>query len=174
MVYNKKVAVLCNGPSRSAYDPNTEYAYRIGCNIPWTKVDCTVILDPQMVKVIIKDISLIDCKVYFSQAAWDYVEEVGAKSLFSDIYLGIIQKTKKGMSSGNLACLKMVELGYTDIDVYGADAMTTNDIRSNNVSKSYTRNFLDSDSMNMSPNWRINFNKMIEDHPNVKFNFIRK
>ena len=174
MVYNKKVAVLCNGPSRSAYDPNTEYAYRIGCNIPWTKVDCTVILDPQMVKVIIKDISLIDCKVYFSQAAWDYVEEVGAKSLFGDIYLGIIQKTKKGMSSGNLACLKMVELGYTDIDVYGADAMTTNDIRSNNVSKSYTRNFLDSDSMNMSPDWRTNFNKMIKDHPEVTFNFIRK
>ena len=174
MVYNKKVAVLCNGPSRSAYDPNTEYAYRIGCNIPWTKVDCTVILDPQMVKVIIKDITLIDCKVYFSQAAWDYVEEVGAKSLFNNIYLGIIQKTKKGMSSGNLACLKMVELGYTDIDVYGADAMTTNDIRSNNVSKSYTRNFLDSDSMNMSPDWRTNFNKMIKDHPEVTFNFIRK
>lgn len=171
-MYNKKVAVLCNGPSRSAYNPDKEYAYRIGCNIPWTKVDCTVILDPQLVKVLVKDITLIDCDVYFSQAAWDYVEEVGAVSLFNS--LGIIEKTRKGLSSGNLACLKAVDLGYTDIDIYGADAMTTNDIRSNNVSKSYTRNFLDSDSMNMSPDWRTNFNKMIKNHPNVKFNFIER
>lgn len=167
-----KCAVLCNGPSRSAYNPETEYAFRIGCNIPWTKVDCTVILDPQMVKVLVRDISLIDCGVYFSQAAWDYVEEVGASSLFKS--LGIIQKTRKGLSSGNLACMKAVELGYKDIDIYGADAMTTSDIRSNNVSKSYTRNFLDSDSMNMSPDWRTNFNKMIQSHPNVNFNFIKR
>ena len=167
-----KCAVLCNGPSRSAYNPEKEYAYRIGCNIPWTKVDCTVILDPQMVKVLIKDTSLINCHVYFSQAAWDYVQEVNASLLFKN--LGIIQKTRKGLSSGNLACIKAVELGYTEIDIYGADAMTTNDIRSNNVSKSYTRNFLDSDSMNMSPDWRTNFNKMIHNHPEVKFNFIKR
>jgi hypothetical protein len=123
-----------------------------------------------LVKVLISDITLIDCDVYFSQAAQDYIEEVGAISLFKS--LGIIQKTRKGLSSGNLACLKAVELGYTDIDIYGADAMTTNDIRSNNVSKSYTRNFLDSDSMNMSPDWKTNFNKMIQNHPNIKFNFI--
>ena len=171
MVYNKKVAVLCNGPSRSAYDPNTEYAYRIGCNIPWTKVDCTVILDPQMANLIASDMSLIDCKIYFGEETWEQVKD---KSVFKDIFLGTIVKNKKGMSSGNLACLKMVELGYTDIDIYGADAMTTNDIRSNNVSKSYTRKFLDSDSINMSPNWRTNFNRMIEQYPNVKFNFIRK
>lgn len=169
-----KVAVLCNGPSRSAYDPNKEYVYRIGCNIPWTKVDCTVILDPQMVKILIDDMSLIDCKIYFSQGAWDYIKEVKAEHLFEDLKLGIIYKDKKGLSSGNLACLKMVELGYTDIDIYGADAMTTGDIRSNSVKKSYTRKFLDSDSINMSPNWRTNFNKMIADHPNVKFNFIKE
>lgn len=167
-----KCAVLCNGPSRSAYNPEKEYAYRIGCNIPWTKVDCTVILDPQMVKVLVKDTSLIDCDVYFSQAAWDYIEEVGASSLFKS--LGIIQKTRKGLSSGNLACMKAVELGYTEIDIYGADAFTTSDIRSNNVSKSYTRNFLYSDSMNMSPDWRTNFNKMIQSHPNINFNFIKR
>jgi hypothetical protein len=125
-----------------------------------------------MVKVLIKDTSLINCHVYFSQVAWDYVEEVGASSMFKS--LGIIQKTRKGLSSGNLACMKAVELGYIEIDIYGADAMTTNDIRSNNVSKSYTRNFLDSDSMNMSPDWRTNFNKMIHNHPKVKFNFIKR
>lgn len=167
-----KVAVLCNGPSRSAYDPNKEYAYRIGCNIPWTKVDCTVIIDPQLVKVLIKDTSLIDYKVYFSQAVWDHVQEVGATPLFD--CLGIIQKNKRGVSSGNIACMKAVELGYKDIDIYGADAMVVNDIRSNTVRKSYTRNFLDSDGMNMSPDWRTNFNKMIKDHPDVKFNFIER
>jgi hypothetical protein len=125
-----------------------------------------------MVKVLISDITLIDCDVYFSQAAQDYVEEVGAVSLFKS--LGIIQKTRKGLSSGNLACLKAIELGYKDMDIYGADAFTTNDIRSNNASKSYTRNFLDSDSMNMSPDWRTNWNKMIKNHPEVKFNFIER
>jgi hypothetical protein len=125
-----------------------------------------------MVKVLVKDISLIDCSVYFSESAWEYVEEVGASSLFKS--LGIIQKTRKGLSSGNLACMKAVELGYKDIDIYGADAMTTNDIRSNNASKSYTRNFLDSDSMNMSPDWRTNWNKMIKKHSDVKFNFIER
>ena len=170
MVYNKKVAVLCNGPSRSAYDPNTEYAYRIGCNIPWTKVDCTVILDPQMANLIASDRSLIDCKIYFSDNAWEHVKD---KSVFEDIFLGTIAKTKKGMSSGNMACMKLVELGYKDIDIYGADAMTTSDIRSNNVTKSYTRKFLDSDGINMSPNWRTNWNRMIEQYPDVKFNFIK-
>ena len=169
-MYNKKVAVLCNGPSRSAYDPSKEYAYRIGCNIPWTKVDCTVILDPQMANLIASDMSLIDCKIYFSENAWEHVKD---KSVFKDVFLGTIAKTKKGMSSGHLACSKILELGYTDIDIYGADAMTTGDIRSNNVRKSYTRKFLDSDGINMSPNWRTNWNRLIEQYPNVKFNFIK-
>ena len=68
----------------------------------------------------------------------------------------------------------MVELGYTDIDIYGADAMTIGDIRNNSVKNSYTRKFLDSDSVNMSPNWKMNFIEMIDNHPEVKFNFIRK
>ena len=169
-MYNKKVAVLCNGPSRSAYDPNKEYAFRIGCNIPWTKVDCTVVLDPQMANLIASKRSLIDCKIYFSENAWEHVKD---KSKLEDIFLGTIVKTRKGMSSGNLACMKIVELGYKDIDIYGADAMTTSDIRSNNVTKSYTRKFLDSDGINMSPNWRTNWNRMIEQHPDVKFNFIK-
>ena len=146
------------------------YAYRIGCNIPWTKVDCTVILDPQMANLIASDRSLIDCKIYFSDNAWEHVKD---KSVFEDIFLGTIAKTKKGMSSGNMACMKLVELGYKDIDIYGADAMTTSDIRSNNVTKSYTRKFLDSDGINMSPNWRTNWNRMIEQYPDVKFNFIK-
>ena len=167
-MYNKKVAVLCNGPSRSAYDPNKEYAFRIGCNIPWTKVDCTVVLDPQMANLIASKRSLIDCKIYFSENAWEHVKD---KSKLEDIFLGTIVKTRKGMSSGHLACTKIVELGYKDIDIYGADAMTTGDIRSNNVSKSYTRNFLDSDGMNMSPDWKHNWERMIQEHPDVKFNF---
>ena len=40
-----KTALLCNGPSRVVYQPNLEYNYIIGCNIPWTKVNSTVIMD---------------------------------------------------------------------------------------------------------------------------------
>lgn len=166
-----KVAVLCNGPSRSAYDPNKEYAYRIGCNIPWTKVDCTVILDEKVVRLWVADLDITDCPAWFSQQAWDHAKAEGYDIILKDKFLGIIEKAKRGLSSGNLACLKMVELGYTDIDIYGADAFTCNDIRSN--TKSYTRNFLPPIEMNMSPDWRTNFNKMIANHPNVKFNFIK-
>lgn len=168
-----KCAVLCNGPSRSAYNPETEYAFRIGCNIPWTKVDCTVILDQQLVNILVANPSLIDFNIYFSKDAWEHVRTIKAEPLFEDRFLGTIVKTRKGLSSGNLACMKAVELGYKDIDIYGADAFTTNDVRSNTVRKSYTRKFLDSDGINMSGNWRTNFNKMIDSYPEVKFNFIR-
>jgi hypothetical protein len=168
-----KCAVLCNGPSRSIYNPSIEYTYRIGCNIPWTKVDCTVILDSQLINVLVANPPLIDFNIYFGADAWEHIKYIKAESLFKDRFLGTIIKAHKGLSSGNLACIKAVELGYNDIDIYGADAFTTSDIRSNNVKKSYTRKFLDSDSLNMSPNWRTNFNKMIEKYPEVNFNFIR-
>jgi hypothetical protein len=166
-------AVLCNGPSRSAYNPEKEYTFRIGCNIPWTKVDCTVILDQQLVNVLINNPDLIDFNIYFSEDAWQHVRTIKAENLFKDRFVGTIVKAKKGLSSGNLACLKAVELGYTDIDIYGADSFTTNDIRSNTVRRSYTRKFLDSDSINMSGSWKTNFNKMIESYPEVTFNFIK-
>jgi hypothetical protein len=167
-----KVAVLCNGPSRSAYDPNKEYAYRIGCNIPWTKVDCTVILDPGMVEMIAKDRSLIDCDIYFGKDAWEAISPE-VKREVQDLSLGIINYTRKGRSSGNVACLKAVELGYKDIDIYGADAFTCNNTMNNTHDKSYTRNFKDHEGMNMTPDWRLEFTRMIEGNPNVSFNFIK-
>jgi hypothetical protein len=132
-----------------------------------------VILDPQLINVLVADPSLIDFNIYFGTDAWEHIKYIKAESLFEDRFLGTVVKIQKGMSSGNLACMKAVELGYTDIDIYGADAFTTSDIRSNNVKKSYTRKFLDSDSINMSPDWRSNFNRMIESHPEVNFNFIK-
>ena len=168
-----KCAVLCNGPSRSAYNLETEYAFRIGCNIPWTKVDCTVILDPQLINVLVANPSLIDFNIYFCTDAWEHIKYINKESLFENRFLGTIVKIRKGLSSGNLACMKAIELGYKNIDIYGADSFTTNNIRSNTVRKSYTRNFLDSDSINMSGNWRTNFNKMVESYPEVKFNFIK-
>ena len=167
-----KVAVLCNGPSRSAYDPNKEYAYRIGCNIPWTKVDCTVILDPGVVELIAKDPSLIDCDIYFGIDAWEAITPE-TKHAVQDLSLGIINYTRKGRSSGNVACLKAVELGYKDIDIYGADAFTCNNTMYNTHDKSYTRNFKDHEGMNMSPDWRLEFTRMIEVYVDVKFNFIK-
>jgi hypothetical protein len=171
-MYNKKVAVLCNGPSRSAYDPDKEYAYRIGCNIPWTKVDCTVIIDPKMLDIIARDPSLIDCKIYFGKDSWDYAEKT-SKKMFEDLSLGVVSYTERGRSSGNIACLKAIELGYKDIDIYGADAFTCNDITTNTHDKSYTRNFKEQDGMNMSADWRIDFIRMIEKNLDVSFNFIK-
>ena len=38
-----KGAVVANGPSRTRFNSSDGYNYTIGCNIPWTKVDSTVI-----------------------------------------------------------------------------------------------------------------------------------
>lgn len=43
-----KAALLCNGPSRVAFKSRLGYNYVIGCNIPWTEVDSTVIFDVEV------------------------------------------------------------------------------------------------------------------------------
>ena len=47
-----KAAVVRNGPSRFAFQENLKYNYTIGCNIPWTNVNATVILDSNVIEQI--------------------------------------------------------------------------------------------------------------------------
>jgi hypothetical protein len=62
-----KCAVLCNGPSRFDYQPSTEYDYVIGCNVPWTDVDATVIVDEVVVERWSKQPDLNKLPAYFSR-----------------------------------------------------------------------------------------------------------
>ena len=133
-----KAALLGNGPSRKFYDPSKEYAYRIGCNIPWADVDATVITDDNVVVLWKKNNDLIKCPVFFSQKAWMFTDEIKFRPFINEnnYYAGMIDR-KPYESSGNSACRKLVELGYKEIDIYGCDAYFTKAHGHN--TKSYTR-----------------------------------
>ena len=175
MSYNSKIAaVLGNGPSRKFYDPSKAYDFRMGCNIPWTDVDATIILDQNIIELWAKDKTLIKVPAYFSSKAWTAADEFRLRAhLYSnDLFLGLIGKDPDE-SSGNVAAKKLVEEGYAEIDIYGCDAYWTEQSRYN--TESYTREFItDPDMANNSSKWKSLWDNFIANHPEVKFNFIKE
>ena len=170
-----KCAILGNGPSRSAYSPDKEYAYRIGCNIPWAVTDCTIIIDPDVVTAWSFKLELIKCPVWISRVAYrhsagvriqptkvkmrDWIED-------NNLFLGI-EPQPEHYSSGHIATMKAVQMGYKYIDLYGFDSYFTDTM------DSYTRLHVVDKPMNHIIKWRGVWDKIIESHPDIKFNFIR-
>ena len=178
MGYNSKIAALLgNGPSRKFYDPSKVYDYRLGCNIPWTDVDATIILDENIIKLWHKDHSLIKVPAYFSRNAWMYGDELKTFIPFikeNNYFIDIVDKIpNSNESSGNVATRKLVELGYTQIDIYGCDAYFT--AAHGHNTKSYTRDFISgTDMINNSYKWKLRWDEFIKKHPEVTFNFIKE
>lgn len=156
-----KVALLGNGSSRVLYSPTDRYDYTIGCNIPWTKVDSTVIMD---VNVLEKWENL--CNFYVSRNAWRGCRK---RDRYNEFLIEIVDTVPEYDSSGHMACRILLKLGATEIDIYGCDSWFTND------TESYTHKYVDSRSDNMTKNvsaWRANWYKMMSENLSVKFNFI--
>lgn len=154
-------AVLCNGPSRIAYQASTEYNYVIGCNIPWTKVDATVILD-----INVLENWKTPSKFYSSVAAW---RELRERDRFTEYFLGFVNTITDYDSAGHAACRKVLEMNPKVIDIYGCDSWFANN------TDSYTHQFVDSRSDNMTKNisvWRSRWYELMDSHKGVKFNFI--
>ena len=174
MSYNGKIAaVLGNGPSRKFYDPSKVYDFRMGCNIPWTDVDATIILDENIIKLWAKDKTLIKVPAYFSVHAWMAADEwrLRAHVYSNDLFLGLVSK-EQNESSGNVAAKQLVQDGYTEIDIYGCDAYWTETHGYN--TESYTRQFVSGiDMINNSYKWKLLWDAFIKKHPEVKFNFIK-
>jgi hypothetical protein len=170
-MYNKKVAILCNGPSRSSYNPDTEYAYRIGCNIPWTKVDCTVVLDEEVVRLWHRNHDLITVPTYFSVKAWRETASLG-RAFFEPYLIQLVEPRPEYDSSGHVACSQMIKLGYTDIDIYGCDSWFRQNV------ESYTHDFVKSKTIYTADGhvigWRRRWNEIIKNNPSVTLNFIKE
>lgn len=167
----KVAAVLGNGPSRKSYDPSKEYDYLIGCNVPWTDVDCTVIIDTEIVRLWKKDPNLIKCKAYFSGRAWDYSADIHARSIIEHAFLGIVDKQPND-SSANMAARILIAQGYKNIDIYGCDAYFTEQHGYN--TKSFTRSILPTmPALNNSYKWKLSWVEMVQTYTDVNFNFIR-
>jgi len=156
-----KTALLCNGPSRVVFDPNMEYNYIIGCNIPWTKVNSTVILDVNVLEQWKEP-----CSFFASIAAW---RELRNRERFVDYFLEFVNTIPDYDSAGHAACRKLLEFNPTVIDIYGCDSWFANN------TESYTHQYVDSRSYDMTKNvsvWRSRWYDLMANHPSVEFNFI--
>lgn len=156
-----KCAVLCNGPSRIDYKPSSGYNYVIGCNIPWTKVDATVVLD-----VNVLDRWKSPCNFYSSVSAW---RELRNRDRFTDYFLGFINTELEYDSAGHAACRKVLEMNPTVINIYGCDSWFVNN------TDSYTHQYVDSRAEDMTKNvsvWRSRWYTLMDSHKNIEFNFI--
>lgn len=168
-----KCAVLCNGPSRVSYQSRDPYDFVIGCNIPWTDVDATVVLDEQVVDLWAKKPELISCPTYFSVHAWRRTDAVRKRDFFRQFFLDMIHPKYPYHSSGHNATEIAIKRGATEIDIYGCDSYFS-DI----AGQSYTRQHIkqggvvDGDRKYIN-GWRQRWKEIQDNNANVTLNFIK-
>ena len=165
-------AILCNGPSREDFlHTDKTYDYIVGCNIPWTTVDATVIIDEKVCELWAKTPDLIKCKSYFSTNAWRYTDEIKKREFFKEKMISIFESLKERDSSGHAAARLMIKEGYTDIDIWGADSWFEQTIVSSthelipNLNEDNDKKFVDY--------WRELWYNIIRNNPEVAINFRR-
>jgi hypothetical protein len=169
-----KAAVVCNGPSRFAFQENLEYTYTIGCNIPWTKVDSTVILDGNVIERWSRDLSLISCPAFFTTKAWRATDEYKIREYILDnnLFIDLMPDFPEFYSAGHIAALIMCESDFTELDIYGVDSMFKDTVES--FTNTLVHDHNPDSEMQRIVNWRTNWDKLQNDYPEVIFNFIRK
>ena len=164
-------AVLCNGPSRVSYVPDC-HDFVIGCNIPLTKVDATVVLDENVIKLWSKNPDLITVPTYFSVKAWMYTDEIKKRDMFRPYLVKTINPKYPYHSSGHNAAEVAIKNGCTSLDIYGCDSWFST------IGTSYTRNHIiqggiANGDMKAINGWRKRWQEIIDSNPNVKINFIQ-
>jgi hypothetical protein len=162
-----KAAVLCNGPSRILFTEPDRYSYLIGCNIPWRQVNSTVVLDIGVVAKWYKH-QFPNVPTWFSEHAWRETK-FKDRNFFMNSFLGLVKPLPEYDSSGHVACSKVIELGYKQIDIFGCDSWFTD------TTDSYTHQYVDgrpSDRSKHIVGWRKRWNSIIESNPDVVINFI--
>lgn len=165
-----KAAVLCNGPSRVVYKGRDDYDYVMGCNIPWSEdVDATTIIDVPVVDRWFKEKHLVQCPVYFSRNAWRGCINK-RREFFKPFMKSLIDTLPEFDSSGHNAVKVVLSLGASQIDIYGCDSMFKL------TTTSYTNSFVHREPYKsvekQIDGWKKNWNSIISNHPDVRFNFI--
>lgn len=170
---NRFAAILGNGPSRESYfHSDIEYDSIVGCNVPWTEVDYTIILDEEVVEAWSKDLNLIKCPAYFSRHAWEYIDRpLKARDKFADRFLGLVYPAPEYDTSGHVACSLLIKNGYDEIHVYGADSMWKDTLESR--SHELFKNHPDQNSRAHINGWRNRWNHILDNNPQVKVEFIQ-
>lgn len=164
-----KAAILGNGPSKAAYS-NIGYDLILGCNIPWTQVDFTVITDDLIVWKILRNPSLIDSAsgIYLPSHVHRRLvksKDAAAKSLLNKDVRSFLRtgSTSTGHSAAQIA----IHSGASSLWIFGCDSYFSNTVETCTPSTSVS-----------SPDayvqrWRKLWQEYVNLHPNVSFNFVR-
>jgi hypothetical protein len=167
-------AVVANGPSRVAFTSSDGYSYSIGCNIPWTKVDSTVILDSNVIERWSRDLNLISCPAFFTARAWRSTDEYKIREyiLNNNLFIDLMPDVREFFSAGHVAAQIMCENDFTELDIYGVDSLFKDTVESFTNTLVHDHN-PDSERQRIV-HWRLNWDRLQNDYPEVTFNFIRK
>jgi hypothetical protein len=165
------VAVLCNGPSRVAFRDSLEYDYVIGCNVPWTVVDATIIMDTNVVDSWAGDFELIKVPAFFSTKAWMRTDEMRIRKYLHDNnrFAGLIDGPYP--SAGHFAALVAIQKGATRLDIFGCDSMFEQSVVS--YSDTLINGANEYFQAQRVENWRTSWKTLQESYPEVSFNFIK-
>lgn len=164
-----KAALLCNGPSRELFESQSklDYDYIMGCNIPWTDVHSTVILDIEVADYLTEHRPLLKYPIWFGRDAWREIHRK-ERTKIGTYFKGIVDKTE-GESTGHVGLRKLIEEGYDDIDIFGCDSYFE---LSN---KSSTHTFVKNVPGNIARQielWRTHWDNIIDHRIDVSVNFI--
>ena len=158
-------AVLGNGPSRESYfQSKLNYDIVVGCNVPWTEVDFTVVLDEEVVRYWAEYPDLITVPTYFSKHAWMETDAIRKRSQFEQYFQGLVYPGPEYDTSGHVACSLLIKQGCDEIHVYGADVMFDDTLESR--SHHLFKNHPDLDSKAHMQGWRKRWQKLVDINPN--------
>jgi hypothetical protein len=173
-----KAAVLCNGPSRVAYKGRLGYDYVIGCNIPWTDVDGTVILDSNVIHAWSENPSLIKCsedQIFITKKAWMTADELKFRDFITNRFsIQLIDKDfniPEMYSAGHVAASIALNLYVDQIDIYGCDSYYEQTVES--FTSSYINDVNKDSEQQRIDNWRKHWIKIQDKYSEVIFNFVK-
>ena len=165
-------AILGNGPSReSYYDAATEYDIVVACNVPWTTVDYTIILDEEVVQRWAREPDLITVPAYFSEHAWRETDAIRKRPFFEQYFKGIVKPMPAFDTSGHVACSLLIKEGYKQIHVYGADVMFADTLESR--SHTFFKNHPDPKSKAHMQGWRNRWQEIFDNNPTIRVEFLK-
>lgn len=164
-------AILGNGPSHELYlQSSIKYDIVAGCNVPWTAVDFTVVLDTEVVQRWATEPDLITVPTYFSTWAWGETDAIKKRPFFEQYFKGIVKPLPEYDTSAHNACSILIKEGYKEIHVYGADVMKTDTIESR--SHKLFKNHPPNNSKKHILGWRARWKTIVDDNPQTKVEFV--
>lgn len=182
----KECNLLCSGPSRISYKENN--IPTMGCNIPWAKVNWTIIFDSIVLEKIIDfpDFLHKDTKLIISNHAKSEMKLQNKLNLLKHDIAGTFRHHYSTThilkrSTGHYAAEWLIHMGYTKINIYGCDNWFGDDLCLENYMHDES-NPLNIPNENIEKGinyvkyrgykWRKSWQRLINQNPNIEFNFI--